>query len=1170
MVRQMRDHPPTVSIIINTDGRAKSLRNTLDSLRYLKYNSFEVVVVYGPTPDGTRDLLSQWTSEVKTFHCPVRNLSQSRNIGIAHSAGEILAFIDDDAIPEPEWLNDLIPAFNDPLVGAAGGPVYNHTGKEYQWEFGTVNRYGTADETWKRAATELNFPNTFNAPSTLGANFLIRRECIVNIGGFDEEFEYFLDETDVLFRLIDQGWHVAQMSHGVVHHKFLESNIRNSHRIMTSWYPLVKNKVYFSLVNGKYHVTVSQIISNVEQFVARFRDDIEWAIREGKLVAEDRSRFEREVEQGMHDGLARGLMGSRRLPDLDRFNTVSDLSPFLPFSTLLREREQRCYLFLTSHYPPEPLSGISRYVHLLATAIARLGHQVHVLTAGNGHDRVDLEDGVWVHRRVIQQFPTPDRGPEAQRPLPPQIWNYSMTLLAEAKDIARRRPIDCVHAPIWDVEGIAFLRDGSFPLITSLHTAIHSYLETNPERRADPDFMENFFEPVSAAERELLRGSDGILANSNAIVECLEEAHAVKLKKELIAVVPRGLDDWTAMPAEVPKSLSSCILRLVYIGRLERRKGIDVLLDILPDLLLRYPNIWIDIVGNDLIPVRGATTWRQLFEEEPAAQRVRDRVAFHGEVSEEQLRGFYRAADIVLAPSRFESFGLVHLEAMMAGKPIIGCRIGGMLEVVDHGRTGLLAEPGDANSLKECIERLIQDAGLRHSLGRAARADYLAWFTSARMVKEEMAFLDEVARACALRHSPVAKVISLDVLENVGLSAPYNRETNNGTKTHRTRICIIGGVVARYDGISEDIIDTWQFLCQNPDWDVSVVTTRNDFKDFPAKIVSGVSELLLAPEFLNADILIYHFGIWNGLFDALLVGNGRARQAVFFHNITPAALVPPNHIATVERSFAQLNNLRCADQLWPVSRTNAEMLIDLGFDPTRIDILPVAVDSPIITRLTEKRAKPIDLLFLGRIVPAKGVLDLVQVIADLRLRDLPPFRLRLAGNVEYSDSVYCDAVNHAILEAELHNIVEFIGTVDEEYRDELLREAHVIVIPSYHEGFCKPVIEGLRAGCVPVGYAAHNLRYIADGLARMVPPGDTSALANALSDIIVDVSFAIIHPGSRLRVDRGMLTASEFTHAVAAHVAQFEPAHIGTLMRRHVTELRSKGHPQQSAQDRMA
>src|ERR1700728_879777 len=134
---------PTVSIIINTDGRAESLKSTLDSLRYLDYSSFEICTVYGPTPDGTKQLLEECGSEIKIAFCPIRNVSASRNIGIGLAAGEIIAFLDDDSIPVPEWLSSIVAAFADPEVAASGGFLLETSGIGYQWRFGTVDRLGT-------------------------------------------------------------------------------------------------------------------------------------------------------------------------------------------------------------------------------------------------------------------------------------------------------------------------------------------------------------------------------------------------------------------------------------------------------------------------------------------------------------------------------------------------------------------------------------------------------------------------------------------------------------------------------------------------------------------------------------------------------------------------------------------------------------------------------------------------------------------------------------------------------------------------------------------------------------------------------------------------------------------------------------------------------------------
>jgi len=92
----------SVSIIINTYNRANSLSNALSSLKFLNYSKFEVIVVNGPSTDNTGKVLKKFGNDIKIGNCSERNLSVSRNIGIGIAAGEIVAFLDDDAIPEPE------------------------------------------------------------------------------------------------------------------------------------------------------------------------------------------------------------------------------------------------------------------------------------------------------------------------------------------------------------------------------------------------------------------------------------------------------------------------------------------------------------------------------------------------------------------------------------------------------------------------------------------------------------------------------------------------------------------------------------------------------------------------------------------------------------------------------------------------------------------------------------------------------------------------------------------------------------------------------------------------------------------------------------------------------------------------------------------------------------
>ncbi|HLC16472.1 MAG TPA: glycosyltransferase family A protein [Thermodesulfovibrionia bacterium] len=137
-----------VSIVINTYNRAYSLQRTLQSLRYLNYKNFEVIVVNGPSDDDTEQVLKKFSNDIKIEKCPEKNLAVSRNIGIYAAKGDIVAFVDDDAIPEPQWLDAIVSGFdvsNSDEIGGVGGFVYDYTGANYQFKYIVCDRFGNAE-----------------------------------------------------------------------------------------------------------------------------------------------------------------------------------------------------------------------------------------------------------------------------------------------------------------------------------------------------------------------------------------------------------------------------------------------------------------------------------------------------------------------------------------------------------------------------------------------------------------------------------------------------------------------------------------------------------------------------------------------------------------------------------------------------------------------------------------------------------------------------------------------------------------------------------------------------------------------------------------------------------------------------------------------------------------
>src|SRR5438874_6788038 len=118
----------TVSVIVNTLNRAPSLRITLASLARLSYKDYEVIVVNGPSADDTERVLTEFAPSIRIGRCSDANLSISRNVGLRMACGDLIAFIDDDAVPCEAWLSDLVPQFDDPEVAGVGGFVVDHTG----------------------------------------------------------------------------------------------------------------------------------------------------------------------------------------------------------------------------------------------------------------------------------------------------------------------------------------------------------------------------------------------------------------------------------------------------------------------------------------------------------------------------------------------------------------------------------------------------------------------------------------------------------------------------------------------------------------------------------------------------------------------------------------------------------------------------------------------------------------------------------------------------------------------------------------------------------------------------------------------------------------------------------------------------------------------------------
>jgi glycogen synthase len=733
------------SAVINTYNRAKSLRNTLRGLQQQTHDEFEVIVVRGPCTDDTDTVLSEFPG-VRVAECPEVNISKSRNAGIIAATGEVVAFIDDDAIPEPNWLRDLLAPYTSSKVGGSGGLVYEPSGFELQYKYSICDRTGSNSFEVMPPFDDYLRPGADPFIYLQGTNTAFRRTCLQEIGGFDEEIEYYLDETEVCMRIIDLGFDVLPLTNAIVHHKYLASHLRNHQRVVFNPFAPVKNRYYFAIQNGTRTRPLNEVLAVLAHFAAAVRAGGEEVFKRGDFTAEQLTYYLHQVERGVRIGLDRGLNKPRYHRDIPPV----DPDQFVQYPTIKAQGKRLTICFLSQEYPPGDFGGIGRFTCDLATGLAALGHEIHVITRSPDTNRVDLEDGVWMHRL--------ENGTRCPNDLAstPSAPNLEVVAGAyhEVCRIHERGPVDVVSGPLWLFEGLLCSLDGRFPTVLSLMTSLQTIVTMHPSWSDKPHVRQMLaLEGVTARQAEFLH------AISDAILDKVRKENNVGATPA--AVVPLGIRD-RAKDYVSMRPPNDGRVQVLFVGRLERRKGVDLLLDAAVKLIRVYPQVDFILAGKDTDNTETGQPYRDWFEgkygHDPA---LAGRVRFTGAVSEEELYQLYCDCDVFCLPSRYESFGLVLLEAMMFGKPVVGVKIGGMQEIVEPGGNGFLAEPESAESLEQCLRPLLDDAQLRSRFGQRSREIYEAKFSAEIMAANTLRYYADIAAGRMARRHPVKETRSL-------------------------------------------------------------------------------------------------------------------------------------------------------------------------------------------------------------------------------------------------------------------------------------------------------------------------------------------------------------------------------------------------------------------------
>lgn len=731
-----KSNSPRVSVVINTCDRGAYLGDTLDGLMRQTYDNFEVIVVNGPSVDDTEKVAKRYG--VRYFTAPF-NLSVSRNIGIKKAAGEIVAFIDDDAVPDVHWIADIVGAYDDPAVGAVGGRVYNGDGTGFQYSYGRIGVWGYP-ETRHSAPYDNNDPSGEWFNINIGTNASYRRAALVDVGGFDEEIEYYHDESDVCVRLVQAGYKVRQLENAYVHHKMAPSYRRKSSSRTVVWDAIVKNTIYFALLN-----TASRK-SFIERLRRPYQGEKEKLSAPFMLAKSGDITYKRAILsyfslwRAICRGYVRGFSGKRRLMQGYVYNPAG----FRKYRKSELPKKQLNFLLVSQGYPPQQTDGIARYTHVLAKELLKLGHRVNIVTrAGEGMQKgVFLMDGAWVYRHDDRQFFEPTTGyarVDAQ-------LAHARSVLNTSRQINKSHKVDCALVPLWDAEGVGLLMNKIAPTILTLMSPLKKVVETQWFNQNDPSY-----EVTYGLEKECVLLADGIMSISDNIKKTISELYDVDWssieKKVPVVTLPLGVSPaFISSDAEHAQKLSKAKGRVevLYVGRPERRKGIDLLLKSIPDILSDRPDVRVRLVGGLEGNDENGISYYGAFRDKYHNAKWFGQVEFAGRLSDMDLAAAYKNCDIFVAPSRYESFGQIYIEAMAAGKPVVGARTGGVPEVIHEGENGFLIDNESSEQLTNAVLELINNPELRDSMGAKSLKIMREKFSAELLARDFLHFSTEV------------------------------------------------------------------------------------------------------------------------------------------------------------------------------------------------------------------------------------------------------------------------------------------------------------------------------------------------------------------------------------------------------------------------------------------
>ena len=405
-------------------------------------------------------------------------------------------------------------------------------------------------------------------------------------------------------------------------------------------------------------------------------------------------------------------------------------------------------LLLSNLYPPHVEGGAEILAGDVASGLGGLGHEVMVLTSSSGLTGAVQDDHIWrtLHLAPAAHF-------DRQRPLWLQFaepYHYYRRYHCPANASELRRVLAAAHPDmlyIWEIAGLGVnsllnaLTGLKIPVVFQLGSYVLLYARS-------PETEQSHLRMRWLKKRLIGTVPSFTWTSSIAVSDTVKEQYVqAGFDPNRIEVIYNGIDPrFLSLPRtrDTPNRHggNECA-QLLFVGRLRDEKGVIIILQAL-DLLLnghssgesKKPRLHLHVFGS------GEQTYLGELETYLQEKRLTDAVTFHGKVSQDELIRYYDCSDVMLVPSLWrEPFGLVIVEAMARGLPVIASNIGGPAEIITHEENGLLIEPGDAHALAGALTYLRENPYKRAQFAQKARRTVQERFTSgenARRVEQHL------------------------------------------------------------------------------------------------------------------------------------------------------------------------------------------------------------------------------------------------------------------------------------------------------------------------------------------------------------------------------------------------------------------------------------------------